>query len=352
MASVETLVQTELNSPVAYWPLVAKYDSGLSNVGADYGPNRFHAIADGNLSAISGPFDGERVITGDGSSAYISVPNIIADELYAQSTAIWVMGWHKHATGAGANRVLFYMPNSSNDLGLEVGINTSNQIYGSIRSYPADSVVTGTSSPDTIANDTWEFFCVRFRVSIDQIIITLGSGSHRTNSVSMASASSDFGSGGATTAQTSLLRRYDTSSPPDSLYSNGGLAHLIVCKADTSNTIVTAFAAADAGLNTGTVAANNSAAISLTMYDRSGALVTNKTGLEWAWFDSPTPSNFDAPADSGSDGEIDGSGVLSITADTSLDTGSRDGFLIVSDTDGDPDAQSLAFAGPVTVTVT
>jgi hypothetical protein len=73
------------------------------------------------------------------------------------------------------------------------------------------------------------------------------------------------------------------------------------------------------------------------------------SGLRWAWFDQVTPNLFAAPTDKGTAESTDANGQLVITLPNSqLPTGGI-GWLVITDSAGNPAAAHNAFSGPVAV---
>lgn len=88
--------------------------------------------------------------------------------------------------------------------------------------------------------------------------------------------------------------------------------------------------------------------VTVNLVNASNTSQTGLTSLKWAWFDSVTPNLFSQPTDSGAAETTDGSGVLTITVHSALSTG-QVGWLVVTDSDGNPATTHKAFSGPVTV---
>lgn len=75
----------------------------------------------------------------------------------------------------------------------------------------------------------------------------------------------------------------------------------------------------------------------------------NLSNLKWAWFDQIVPDLFAAPTDKGVSESTDGAGILRINlTNTTLSSGGL-GWLIVTDSNGDPSSAHKAFSGPVNV---
>ena len=88
--------------------------------------------------------------------------------------------------------------------------------------------------------------------------------------------------------------------------------------------------------------------ITVNLVNASDVAQSSLSGLNWAWFDQEQPSDFQQPTDSGAAETTDGSGVLSINVRSALASG-QVGWLIVTDSDGDPATAHKAFSGPVAV---
>lgn len=87
----------------------------------------------------------------------------------------------------------------------------------------------------------------------------------------------------------------------------------------------------------------------ITLVDVAGAAGSNLTGLKWAWFDQVTPDLFGSPADSGTAEVTDANGTLTIELTNSSLTSGQAGWLIVTNSDGNPETVHKAFSGPVVV---
>jgi hypothetical protein len=104
-----------------------------------------------------------------------------------------------------------------------------------------------------------------------------------------------------------------------------------------------------APLTTATPAPPPSRSVSITLNVPAGTPAANLSGLRWAWFDQATPNLFTAPLATGTTESTDGTGVLQITlANSALAVGGV-GWLIVTDSSGDPTLAHNAFSGPVAV---
>ena len=84
----------------------------------------------------------------------------------------------------------------------------------------------------------------------------------------------------------------------------------------------------------------------VTLVNSSGTTQTSLTGLKWCWFDQVTPNLLMFPADQGEIETTDGSGVLTITVNTTLASGAT-GWLEVTNSDGSAATNHKQFAGPV-----
>lgn len=87
--------------------------------------------------------------------------------------------------------------------------------------------------------------------------------------------------------------------------------------------------------------------VEVTMTDRTGATpAASLTGLDYAVFDAPLPGDSAKLLATGTDGYTDASGIF--RAATSGATSSA-AFVVVTDSDGNPESNHNAFAGPVAV---
>lgn len=99
-----------------------------------------------------------------------------------------------------------------------------------------------------------------------------------------------------------------------------------------------------------TAAASTTRTITLTLTTNGTTPAASLTGLKWAFFEGAMPGSFVSPADQGTAESTDGSGVLSITVNTTLGSGAV-GWLIVTNSDGTTTQSpaAKAFSGPVAV---
>lgn len=88
---------------------------------------------------------------------------------------------------------------------------------------------------------------------------------------------------------------------------------------------------------------------SVTLVNAGNSPQASLTGLKWAWFDGVTPDAFGAPTDQGTGEITDGSGILTVSIGNSTKTSGQVGWLVVTDSDGNPATVHKAFSGPVTV---
>lgn len=91
------------------------------------------------------------------------------------------------------------------------------------------------------------------------------------------------------------------------------------------------------------------ATATLNLVSAAGAAIISAAGLKWAWFDQITPDLFAAPTDQGSVENTDDSGVLVVNLPNSTKTTGQVGWLIVTNSDGNPATVHKAFSGPVAV---
>jgi hypothetical protein len=88
---------------------------------------------------------------------------------------------------------------------------------------------------------------------------------------------------------------------------------------------------------------------SVTLVDTEGAASASLTGLKWAWFDQITPDLFAGPTDFGVAETTDNSGALTVLLPNTAKSAGDVGWLIVTDSDGNPATAHKAFSGPVQV---
>lgn len=75
----------------------------------------------------------------------------------------------------------------------------------------------------------------------------------------------------------------------------------------------------------------------------------NLSNLRWAWFDQAMPNLFSAPTDHGTVESTDANGVLTIPLPNSALSIGGVGWLIITDSTGNPAQATSAFSGPVAV---
>lgn len=106
---------------------------------------------------------------------------------------------------------------------------------------------------------------------------------------------------------------------------------------------------------TKTLAASASSSRSITLsLVMSASLVplvpaANLSNLRWAWFDQAVPNLFAAPTDHGTVESTDANGVLTIPLPNSTLSAGGIGWLIITDSTGNPALASNAFSAPVMV---
>lgn len=98
-----------------------------------------------------------------------------------------------------------------------------------------------------------------------------------------------------------------------------------------------------------TAASTTTRTVTVTLTTDGTTPAASLSGLKWAFFDSPQPQSFGAPASQGTGETTDGSGVLTLSVDTTLASGGV-GWLEVTDSDGTTSMEHSGFAGPVEVT--
>jgi hypothetical protein len=91
--------------------------------------------------------------------------------------------------------------------------------------------------------------------------------------------------------------------------------------------------------------------ISITLRDAGNVLMPNLTGLNWMWFDQSSPGSASTPSDKGTGASTNSSGVFSVTSVNSTLAPGGVGYLVISNTNGDPNQSPPAniAGGPVTV---
>lgn len=88
--------------------------------------------------------------------------------------------------------------------------------------------------------------------------------------------------------------------------------------------------------------------VTLTLTTNGTTPAANLSGLRWAWWDQATPDMTRPPRAQGTGETTDASGVLSISVPSSLPV-SGVGWLVVTNSTGNPAADHNAFSGPVAV---
>lgn len=91
------------------------------------------------------------------------------------------------------------------------------------------------------------------------------------------------------------------------------------------------------------------ASVSITLTTNGTTPAASLSGLNWAWFDQTTPSAMLAPTDKGTGESTDAAGLLVIPLPNSTKTAGQVGWLIVTNSDGNPATNHSVFAGPATV---
>lgn len=88
--------------------------------------------------------------------------------------------------------------------------------------------------------------------------------------------------------------------------------------------------------------------VSTTLVNVSGTPLSNLTGLKWAFFDQSNVSSLSTPVATGSSGSTDANGLFAVNVTTSLPVGSA-GWLIITNSDGNPATNHKCYAGPAVV---
>lgn len=88
--------------------------------------------------------------------------------------------------------------------------------------------------------------------------------------------------------------------------------------------------------------------VTVNLVNASNAAQASLTGLKWAFYDQLTPDLMTVAADQGTAETTDGAGALTIPVYTTLSPG-QVGWLVVTNSDGNPVTVHKAFSGPVTV---
>lgn len=93
----------------------------------------------------------------------------------------------------------------------------------------------------------------------------------------------------------------------------------------------------------------NSRNIVLDMVTSDGVAMANQGGLHWAWFDQVQPHLFTSATDKGNNASTNAQGqLILVLPNSTLQTGAA-GWLVVTNSDGNPATEHSAFSGPVTV---
>ncbi len=87
---------------------------------------------------------------------------------------------------------------------------------------------------------------------------------------------------------------------------------------------------------------------SINLVSTNGIAIDAGPALKFAWFDQAMPDLFDAPTDTGTV-VVGAGGTLKVALANSLKVSGQVGWLVVSNSDGDPAAVHKAFSGPVKV---
>jgi hypothetical protein len=89
--------------------------------------------------------------------------------------------------------------------------------------------------------------------------------------------------------------------------------------------------------------------VTLALFTPSDAPAANLSSLRWAWFDQVTPDLFTSPTDKGTLETTDAGGTLTIALPNSQLAAGATGWLIVTDSGGNPALLHNAFSGPLVV---
>lgn len=138
-----------------------------------------------------------------------------------------------------------------------------------------------------------------------------------------------------------VLSKTLTGLTPSTLY------QLAVRAVDPGNNKSNILAAQDTTLAPTTT--TGSRTVSLSLVNTSDTPAANLTGLRWSWFDAATPDLFAAPTDKGTIETTDSAGVLMIPLPGSQLAVGGIGWLIVTNSTGDPAFAHSAFSGPLAV---
>lgn len=87
---------------------------------------------------------------------------------------------------------------------------------------------------------------------------------------------------------------------------------------------------------------------SIDLVSASGVPVDAGPSLKFAWFDQATPDRFGTPTDTGIV-TIDTGGTVKVPLVNSAKASGQVGWLVVTNSDGDPGTVHKAFSGPVRV---
>ncbi len=161
----------------------------------------------------------------------------------------------------------------------------------------------------------------------------------------------DPGASGAAIAVTSALRQSAT--VIQLVLASAPVGLPVISYAAGATPVITAMARDNSALALPIEWAEGVAAVektaSVNLVNASNAAQASLTGLKWAWFDQATPDAFTTPTDKGTGEITDGSGVLTVLIGNSGKTSGQAGWLIVTDSDGNPATAHKAFSGPVAV---
>ncbi len=161
----------------------------------------------------------------------------------------------------------------------------------------------------------------------------------------------DPGAGGAAITVTSALRQSAT--VVQLVLASAPVGLPVISYATGATPVITAMARDNSALTLpvewaeGVMAVEKTASVNLV--NASNSAQASLTGLKWAWFDQTTPDAFTTPTDKGTGEITDGSGVLTVLIGNSGKTSGQAGWLIVTDSDGNPATVHKAFSGPVAV---
>ena len=347
--SLEGWYRSKGSNLKVYWPLcpnpnppssnhfpalVSSAHADMTHVGINYGITAHPTFLE------RGPYI-------DTSGRYISCTSSTLMSAIGTPAVVSVCAWYYfNSSDSGNIRYVFDGVGniSSNVLGLYA--NASNNLIFEARPSTGEAMETATAG--AVSHDGWHFFAGVADFPNDVIKTSIDGAALADTVVTFTGTA--FAPGSPTTKSGLVC------SERNSGYNMTGSAlHIAIFDVALTDTDVTNFYGAAYGrdkvivVNDVTEGTNT---LSLTLRDTAGNLKSNLTGLYWTFY-MGTPAEIAAglPASaSGSGASTNASGVFSVTSITGPGVAAGNGYIVITDSDGNPSNNSLVAALPVTLT--